>query len=165
MILFRFKLLSIASRWASQITRAPKFTYGLRKYYYTAEWNGLIEKTFRFTESIDAMLGRFYTRDFTTSNLSQKLYWLQNQFSDALRANFDGEPLTKMLRGFRNTPKIKDFLMRGTIEMLNLDFSDATKNDPARFQRTEQIISMNLGRDLPLCPAEDIFNVRPLTNN
>ena len=94
--------------------------------------------------------------------MSQKLYWLQNQFSDALRANFDGEMLTKMLRNVRNTPKIKDFLMRGTIEMLNLDFSDATKNDPARFQRTEQIISMNLGRDLPLCTAEDIFNVRTI---
>ena len=90
------------------------------------------------------------------------MYHLENNFKDAIRASFDGEYLTKLLRGMRNTPKIKDHLVRGTLEMLNLDFSDATKNNPEKFAAMEQIVADNLGRDLEPCPAEDLFNVSSL---
>ena len=102
---------------------------------------------------------QFFDQKFTRSNLSQKMYSLENNFKDAIRASFDGEYLTKMLRGVRNTPKIKDHLVRGTIEMLKLDFSDATKNNPEKFANMEQIVADNLGRDLEPCSAEDLFNV------
>ena len=104
-------------------------------------------------------MAQFFDQRFTRSNLSQKMYSLENNFKDAIRASFDGDYLTKMLRGVRNTPKIKDHLVRGTIEMLKLDFSDTTKNNPEKFATMEQVVADNLGRDLEPCPAEDLFNV------
>ena len=151
--------MSIASRWASQVTRAPKFTYALRKHYYTAPWDNLIENTFQFAASVESSLDRFYTGRFTTSNLQSKLRQLETTFTAALRSNFDGDLLPKLVRGTRVVPKVKDFLMRGTIAVLELDFSDETKNDPAKFNAMEQVVAENLGRDLKPCAAEDIFNV------
>ena len=159
-VIFRFKVTSIISRWTSQVSRSPKFCFQLRNFCYNeSDWGILCATAINIIVAVEKMLVKFFDRRFTTSNLNRKQNQLETEFKEALKSHFNEETAMKLVKTCRITPKYKDFLIRRIPELLDVDITDELMNDQARFADFLNLIGDNAARDLPPIWAENLFQV------